>query len=58
MLPQPHGEKIIFLEFSGFGTQIEGGQNMVSTVVTTVRDAKVLSKKRFLGAFKGSSLFG
>ena len=25
-----HGEKIIFLDFSGFGMQIEGGQNMVS----------------------------
>ena len=23
MFPQPHGEKIIFLEFSGFGMQIE-----------------------------------
>ena len=26
----PYGEKIIFLEFSGYGTQIEGGQNMMS----------------------------
>ena len=51
MFPQPHGEKIIFLEFSGFGTQIEGGQNMVSTVVTTVRDRKCALKKEIFGCF-------
>ena len=31
MFPWPHGEKIIFLEFSGSGMQIEGGQNTIST---------------------------
>ena len=30
MFSQPHGKKLIFLNFSGFGIQIEGGQNMVS----------------------------
>ena len=30
MFPRPHEEKIIFLEFLGFGTQIKGGQNMIS----------------------------
>ena len=31
MFPWLHGGKIIFLEFSKSGTQIKGGQNMVST---------------------------
>ena len=31
MLPRPHGEELIFLEFSGFGKQIEGRQNTVIT---------------------------
>ena len=30
MFPWPYEEKIIFLEFLGFGTQIKGGQNMIS----------------------------
>ena len=30
----PHGEKIIFLDFSGSGMQIEGKQNTVSTLHT------------------------
>ena len=30
----PHGEKIIFLDFSGPDMQIEGEQNMVSTLHT------------------------
>ena len=32
MFSWPRREKIIFLEFRGFGTQIEDGQNTVSTV--------------------------
>ena len=35
MFSCPHGEKIIFLNFSGFGTQLEGGQNTISTVALT-----------------------
>ena len=38
----PHGEKIIFLDFSGFSTQIEGGQNTVSTGATYQRMATAL----------------
>ena len=41
MFPWSHGEKLIFLEFSRFGTQIEGRQNTVST--TTLSDFKSLS---------------
>ena len=31
---QPHGEKLIFLDFLGFNIQIEGRQNIVSTLIT------------------------
>ena len=31
MFPQPHGRKLIFLEFSGSGMQVKDGQNTVST---------------------------
>ena len=31
MFPRSPGEKLTFLEFSGSGMQIEGGQNTVST---------------------------
>ena len=33
VFPRPHGEKIMFLVFSGSGMQIDGGQNTVSTIV-------------------------
>jgi len=42
MFSWPHGEKIIFLDFSGFSTQIEGGQNTVSTGATYQRMATTL----------------
>ena len=32
------GEKMIFLGFSGFGMQIEGGQNTVSTLAPSLSD--------------------
>ena len=34
----PRGEKIIFLKFSGFGMEIEGGQNTVSTAAPSLFD--------------------
>ena len=33
MLSWPRREKIIFLDFLGSGTQIEGGQNTLSTML-------------------------
>ena len=33
MFSRPHGEKILFLDFLGSSTQIEGGQNTVSTAM-------------------------
>ena len=38
MLLWPHEEKIIFLDLSRFGMQIESGQNTVSVVVPFLSD--------------------
>ena len=51
MFPRPYGENIIFLEFLGSGTQIEGGQNTVPTMVTTVRESKGALEKEIFGCF-------
>ena len=34
----PHGEKIIYLNFSRSGTQIEGGQNAVSIETKVLKE--------------------
>ena len=47
MFLQPHGEKIIFLDFSRFNMQIKGGQNTVSTVAPSLSD--ILSAIRGVG---------
>ena len=47
MFPWPCGEKIIFLEFSGSGTQIDGGQNTVSIATPSLSD--ILSAMRGVG---------
>ena len=44
MFPRLHGEKIILLEFSGFGMQIEGEQYIVSTVGHVVHCTKMPSR--------------
>ena len=38
MFPQPHGEKIIFLEFSGSCTKIEDKKNILSIVTPSLSD--------------------
>ena len=38
MFSWPHGENMIFLNFSGSGTQIEGRQNTVSTWIFLTQD--------------------
>ena len=38
MFSRPYEEKIIFLEFSGSGMQIDDGQNMVSMVSPSLFD--------------------
>jgi len=42
MFPRPHGEKIIILDFSGSGMQIEVEQNIVST--TAIVESKDLDE--------------